>query len=842
MSRSRNIVFLPSVPCPRPRGHEIYRTLGEFILGAIALLSSPLAFAAERWDLSPAIQRHDHLSTTWRNWLIQESLAASTKVGAVELTLRPIHPDRGPLKADWWKPGLVHGAAMAIDGAYVEADQGGLELTLHGLTPGKHSLATVHNWIWRDQPPALEIRVLEANALAKIQPSRQITDDADVACAYLEFTAAAGQDVMVRIQPAGENENAAPQRVILNGLRLDGPDPNGQAKKPTPADNDEHADVKPALAWQPSPGAAAHDLYLGASLETVQRADKQSPEYRGRLTSAQFKADAADPFANYYWRVDEVYNDAGQERVVPGDVWRFAVGRLAFPQAEGYGRFARGGRGGRVIEVTNLNDSGPGSLRAAVEAEGPRTIVFAVSGLITLDSRLVVKNPYVTIAGQTAPGKGICIRKYPFGLGGTHDAIVRHVRVRPGAIAGITLDGMGMAGSDHSIIDHCSISWSIDEAFSSRAAKNITLQHTLISEALNDAGHKKYPPGTQHGYAASIGGQIGSFHHNLLAHCAGRNWSLAGGLDAAGRHTGWLDLRDNVVYNWKHRTTDGGAARVQFVNNYYKPGPATKYLKLLNPERKNVAAFGPQMYFVEGNVLEGRYAADEPLAGVTQPEPYDNFISKQPFFEPHVETQSADAALALVLSDVGCNQPQFDEHDARVIDETLRGEAKYKGSRTGLPGLPDNEQDVGGWENYSEERRPDDWDSDHDGMPNWWELARQLNPTSSAGDFSESNADADDDCYTNLEAYLDWMAQPHFDCRAGASLEVNLATFCRAFADDRQFEADQADGGAVELQPDGVTARFTPAKDAHGLAAFTMKARDGRGVALTRRIGVRIVP
>jgi hypothetical protein len=843
MSRQDKFGLLWSVPCPRPRGHEQPRTVLRVAAIALAFLYSSLAVAAERWDISPAIERHDHLSAAWRNWLIHnESPAASTSVNGVELTIRPIRPERGPLKADWWKPGLVHGAAMAVDGAYGEGEQGGLELTLHGLAAGKHSLATFHNWIWRGEPTPLEIRVVGTKVAAKIQPSRQGTDDAEVACAYLEFTTANGQDITVQIEPSGETKDTAPRRIILNGLRLDGPDPNRQAKNPVPAADDEHAAAKPTLAWRPAPDAVAQDVYFGTSLESVTRADRKSPEYRGRFATPRYETDAADPFANYFWRVDEVYNDGGQERVVPGDVWRFAVGRLAFPEAEGYGRLARGGRGGRVIEVTNLNDSGPGSLRAAVEAEGPRTIVFAVSGLITLESRLVLKNPYVTIAGQTAPGKGICIRKYPFGLGGAHDAIVRHVRVRPGAIAGITLDGMGMAGSDHSIIDHCSISWSIDEAFSSRAAHNITLQHTLISEALNDAGHKKYPPGTQHGYAASIGGQIGSFHHNLLAHCAGRNWSLAGGLDAAGRHTGWLDLRNNVVYNWKHRTTDGGAAKVQFVNNYYKPGPATNYLKLLNPERKNVAAFGPQMYFVEGNVLEGRYTADEPLAGVTEPEPYDNFISKQPFFEPHVQTQSANQAYAIVLSDVGCNEPALDEHDARVIDETLRGETHHKGSRTGLPGLPDSEKDVGGWENYPEDRRPDNWDSDHDGMPNWWEQAHRSNPNSPAGDFSESNADSDHDGYTNLEEYLDWMAQPHFDCRADATLDMNLAALCRAFNDDRHFQVGSAAGGAVELRPDSVTARFTPAKDVNGLGAFTMKASDGRGASLIRRIGVRIVP
>ncbi len=280
----------------------------------------------------------------------------------------------------------------------------------------------------------------------------------------------------------------------------------------------------------------------------------------------------------------------------------------AFPTAEGYGRLASGGRGGRVLHVTNLNDSGPGSLRDAIERSGPRIVVFDVSGLITLESRLIIRstNSNLTIAGQTAPGKGICLRKYNFGMLGATNVIVRYVRVRPGNLSGATLDGMGMASSDHCIIDHCSISWTLDEAFSSRGAKNITLQRTLISEALNEAGHKKYPPGTQHGYAASIGGDIGSFHHNLLAHCAGRNWSLAGGLSKpAHTYAGRLDLRNNVVYNWKNRTTDGGAHEVNFVNNYYQPGPATKWFYALNAQYGGFP--GTQRYYFEGNVMPGHF-------------------------------------------------------------------------------------------------------------------------------------------------------------------------------------------------------------------------------------------
>ncbi len=429
---------------------------------------------------------------------------------------------------------------------------------------------------------------------------------------------------------------------------------------------------------------------------------------------------------------------------------------LAFPTAEGYGRFALGGRGGRVIEVTNLNDSGPGSLREAVEADGPRTVVFEVGGMITLQSRLILKKPFLTIAGQTAPGKGICIRKYNVGMLGATNVVVRYLRVRPGNISGMTLDGMGMASSDNCIIDHCSISWTLDESFSSRSGHNITLQRTLISEALNDAGHKKYPPGTQHGYAASIGGDIGSFHHNLLAHCAGRNWSLAGGLEKkTSAYAGRMDIRNNVVYNWKNRATDGGAHEVNFVGNYYQPGPATKYFYALNAQYGGFP--GTQQYYFYGNVMPGHFGLTNPAAGYTAtterggklPTTYSPWVD-HPFFEPHVKTETAEQAYQDVLANVGCNFPILDEHDKRVIAEVRAGTAKFKGSKTGLPGLPDSQDDVGGWEDYPEVHRPASWDSDHDGMPDAWEKSHGLNPN----DAADGNMDLNGDGYTNLEKYL----------------------------------------------------------------------------------------
>jgi hypothetical protein len=468
---------------------------------------------------------------------------------------------------------------------------------------------------------------------------------------------------------------------------------------------------------------------------------------------------ANNSLLHYAWRVDSV--DA-QGQVTRGDVWRFRVRHLAFPTAEGYGRFAIGGRGGRVMHVTNLDDAGPGSLREAVESTGPRTVVFDVSGLISLESKLVFRqeNEFLTIAGQTAPGKGICIRNYTFGGLGARDTILRFIRLRLGNLTGKTMDGVGLASSDHCIVDHCSISWTIDEAFSSRGARNITFQRNLISEALNIAGHSNYGAGSTHGYAGSISGDVGSFHHSLLAHNAGRNWSLAGGIDQANQHAGRLDIRNMVVYNWQHRTTDGGASQVNFVNNYYRPGPASKVKTYLNPQFEN-PAFGPQQYYVAGNIMEGMAGPEGPTGefkGMNVRGQQDAPVTvSKPFFEHHVKTHTAKEAYENVLADVGCNVPMLDDHDKRVIEEVRLGTTTYRGSKSGLPGLPDSQEDVGAWEDYPEMHRAADWDTDGDGMPNTWETRQGLNPD----DPADGAADPDGDGYTHLEDYLNWLANGH---------------------------------------------------------------------------------
>jgi hypothetical protein len=193
--------------------------------------------------------------------------------------------------------------------------------------------------------------------------------------------------------------------------------------------------------------------------------------------------------------------------------------------------------------------------------------------------------------------------------------------------------------------------------------------------------------------------------------------------------------------------------QVNFVNNYYKPGPAARVFHVLMPERHLVHAFGPQDYYVLGNVMEGRYDAGEPLAGVIAPRnggSIEDFLVDEPFFEHYVTTQSAADAYENVLADVGCNLPTLDDHDRRVIQETRDGTTTYKGRITGYPGLPDSQNDVGGWEDYPEAHRPTDWDTDDDGMPNAWENQHGFDPSNA----NDGQQDADGDGYSNLEGYL----------------------------------------------------------------------------------------
>ena len=754
---------------------------------------------------------------------IKVSFKAIGKPGAVATT-------------DYYKTGIQspYYARLASDGLSVADAK--IEMRISGLPAGDHTLLTYHNQLSNEGPfSPIAIFSDEKLVVDKLVPSHRVKDNTEAKTAYFTIKAVNGKDVVV-VFAADEKSSSANKTVIINGFELNTPDPAKLAKLPYPKNGDEHVDADKGnvtLKWTGAAQAVSHDVYIGNNFEELASADRKSPLYKGNQAAHTYEVKDNYSLLTYYWRVDEVTADG---KITKGTLWKYRPRQLAFIDAEGYGRYARGGRGGKVVAVTNLNDDGPGSFRYAVNNDiGPRTIVFNVSGIIELKSRLILNQNYVTIAGQTAPGKGITIRSAPFGVGG-NDVIVRFMRVRLGS--GKTFDGMGITGANHSIIDHSSISWTIDEAFSSRGARNMTLQRTLISEALNVAGHQNYPKGKGHGYAATIGGDTASFHHNLLAHCYGRNWSLGGGLNGDGFYTGKIDIRNNVVYNWGTRATDGGANEVNFVNNYYKPGAATKLFVALNAQHENVGK-GMQRYYFAGNVMPGYFDENNQEKGRKETfsngdaKKYEAFV-QQPFFPAHVKTQSAREAYKNVLSDVGSNQPIFDEHDIRIINETLNGSYTYKGSVSGIPGHPDAHEDVGGWEQYPEVKRPGDWDTDQDGLPDWWEKIHGLNPNSAAGDFADANADTDRDGFTNLDNYLQWMAEPHFTADAGKPISVDLKKLAMGYTENVVFTLASNINGTATIN--GYEAVFTPGKK--GLGAFSFTVTDAEGHSMTRKVNI----
>lgn len=764
----------------------------------------------------------------YESWVVNEQKEAEKSFGSLRIRLK------GNFTSKWNKVGMSapYYSRLTSDGLVSEES---LEMRISGLKEGQHTLLTFHNGfdIIKGKTSSPIKIFVNGKFDQSLVASQRATSKPAAAMAYLTFKAVKGQDVIIRFDIEPNSSTDVIKQLVLNGFELDTPNLINQARSPKPDTGDEHVEVSKnlLLRWEASKKAVAHKLYFGTDKNAVENAVESSKEFKTTSTETSFGVSDLYSGTTYYWRVDEV--DANGE-LTPGALWSFKPAQLAFPGAEGYGRYALGGRGGKVVEVTNLNDSGPGSLRDAINQEiGPRTIVFAVSGNIQLKSRLVVNQPYITIAGQTAPGEGITISRAPIGLTG-NDGVVRFLKVRIGS--GSTFDGMGLTGANFSIIDHCSISWTIDESFSSRGAHNITLQRTLISEALNVAGHDKYGAGKMHGYAASIGGDIGSFHHNLLAHNYGRNWSIAGGLSGEGYYTGRLDIRNNVVYNWGARTTDGGANEVNFVNNYYKPGAATKIFVALNAQHEGVGK-GMQRYYFDGNVMPGYFDEKNQEKGrkstITNKEKVDylTFVDK-PFFDSFVETQRAQSAYKNVLSDVGANQPFSDLHDRRMIEETSKGSFSYKGSKSGIGGMIDTEADQGGWPNFASESRAASWDTDHDGLPNWWESALGLNENSQAGDFSDSNADSDKDGFTQLDHYLDWMAQPHYFVSAGQKVLLPAADFFKGFDKGPQYSFGELKNGSVKLN--GKNLEFTAVEK--GFSSFVIKVKDAEGDTMSRRI------
>lgn len=723
------------------------------------------------------------------------------------------------------------GERVIAEGVTTESDNGdnvgGIAITLviSGMSAGEHSLLTWHNaWDALKQTASVNITVNGKQVVSDIKQSVRADNIWEAAASYVTFTAAEGQPIEVVFTP----DTGGDGRAFLNGLEIDGPDVRNQISFPTPSHRNERIERSGnnngvSASWRATKAQdATYNVYLGTSPTELKNVVKKLTETSTTLTGL-------NSLEKFYWRVDVV---AGNQ-IHTGRTWTFRVAHLAFPEAEGYGRYARGGRGGKVIHVTSLDDSeAEGTLRYALSvAEGPRIVVFDVGGIITTKSRITVSGQYITVAGQTAPGKGVVVQGHPLGLSGATDVIFRHLRVFPGNVSGQTVDGMGMQGSNFCIFDRCSMGWTIDETFSSRKAHNITLQRSMISEPLNIAGHKNYPEGKAHGFAASVGGDVGSFHHNLIAHAEGRSWSLAGGVDDNSQFAGELDIRNNVIYNFGTRVTDGGARRVQFVSNLYKQGPASTLTYALRAQYEDDMP-GTQQYFCEGNAMPGIFSgdsgqyvsdgggkntsiacwADVTISNVT----YQKFVS-EPWFESHVETQSATEAYKRVLSDSGASQPIQDDHDKRIVRETLNGTATYTGSVSRKRGIIDNPADVGGLEEYPSVSRPSYWDADGDGIADWWDGS-----TGGEG-------------YTPIEGYLNFMADPHVFVTPSAVVEINLRALAVGFVNP-VFTVKGVSTESLEIN--GGTAIYR-AKEA-GIDQFTIWIEDSDGSTWTRKFGVAI--
>lgn len=463
---------------------------------------------------------------------------------------------------------------------------------------------------------------------------------------------------------------------------------------------------------------------------------------------------------------------------------------IAFPGAEGFGRYTTGGRGGKVYHVTTLDDGMyKGTFRHAIMQDEPRTIVFDVAGTIFLESNLSITNGDLTIAGQTAPGQGICIAKHPVTIR-ANNVIIRFMRFRVGNDGGGEPDGLGATNCRNLIVDHCSVSWSVDECCSIYGGENNTLQWSLVSESLRSAGHGK----GKHGYGAIWGGARASFHHNLVAHHESRTPRL--GPHAKTQDREYIDMRNNVIYNWAGAGCYGGEAmKANIVNNYYKPGPATPDSKVgyritaigirttnycHNAEGKPNVWY-PMLHkwgalFVEGNVIEGNeeVTKDNWTKGIYEQinaNQNDGLYTEEVKKEIHlntpletdvVTTHTADRAYGLVLKYAGCSLER-DVIDQRVVEETTNGTSTYFGSISAdaknVPGLIDTPYDVkpkgapGPWPALSNGnvKASDIVDSDGDGIPDSWEISHKLNPN----DASDGNAATlSAEGYTNLEYYM----------------------------------------------------------------------------------------
>lgn len=448
----------------------------------------------------------------------------------------------------------------------------------------------------------------------------------------------------------------------------------------------------------------------------------------------------------------------------------------AFPGALGGGKYTTGGRGGEVYEVTNLNDSGPGSLRDAV-SKGNRTIVFRVSGIIYLNSKISIKQDNITIAGQTAPGDGICVANYAVNIS-ANNIIIRYMRFRPGDGKKSEDDALNCFGGGYEniIIDHCSMSWSIDETTSLYNVKNVTLQYNIISESLYDSYHVK----GKHGYGGIFGGQNSSYLFNLFAHHSSRTPRFNGARYKSQKYADSLEFCNNVIYNWGNINSayGGEGGKYNMINNYYKAGPATpgNLTTSSTSNKRHRILYYTSFYIEDGDTvwggkfyINGNYThgypdvtADNWTLGV-QKDSYSGSEAlkaaakqNQPYAISDYIPVSSQNAYELVIQHAGAILPKRDALDSRIIEELATGKATFEGdayktvTSTGVShpaGIIDSQEDVGGYPQYTSTPAPTD--TDHDGMPDEWELANNLNPN----DPADRNL-TDEDGYTMLEVWL----------------------------------------------------------------------------------------
>lgn len=435
----------------------------------------------------------------------------------------------------------------------------------------------------------------------------------------------------------------------------------------------------------------------------------------------------------------------------------------AFPGAQGGGMYVTGGRGGLVYHVTSLSDdpNDSGSLRYILKTPGKKIVVFDVSGVIQLKRQLDITEGALTIAGQTAPGDGICIAGHPVVIKASN-VIIRFVRFRMGDESGEEGDALTCTEKNDIMIDHCSFSWSTDECVSCYGNTNFTMQYCIISESLRNSTHGK----GRHGYGGIWGGKNATFHHNLLAHHDSRNPRFDHSY-VDNKCFGPVDYVNNVVYNWGGNSTYGGEGAgqprlINMVNNYYKPGPATsssKRTRLLDPtiscsSCSKLGTFFPGKFYLAGNYMHGSETVtnDNWKGSTVQTDEVKSLTPWTDGLTLMTQTQTAQDAYAATLEKAGCSLVR-DDVDKRIVDEVRNASYTYTGSNGSTNGLIDSQKDVGAWPQYKTTTAP--VDTDKDGMPDEWETANGLNPTN-LWDGKDCTLSQE---YTNVEVYLNSLVQ-----------------------------------------------------------------------------------